>query len=113
MAFQRSLYSSMLITVCISMLTSPSLSLLFGGPDMIAKCFASVGDVPGCVEEIITSFLSIQLRLLGPQCCRAALDIDDGCWPNVFPFNPFFPPALKNFCSTTQAQLPPPSPQFP
>nr|XP_009595110.1 uncharacterized protein LOC104091470 [Nicotiana tomentosiformis]XP_016451382.1 PREDICTED: uncharacterized protein LOC107776079 [Nicotiana tabacum] len=115
MASPKTLYSTMLIILSMSIVSTPCFGQFLGllpnfggiGPDSITKCLTSVNDVPNCIEEIITSFLSIQLHLLGPQCCKAALDIDDGCWPKIFPFNPFFPPAIKSFCSA-EAQIPPP-----
>ncbi|KAK4727785.1 hypothetical protein R3W88_032702 [Solanum pinnatisectum] len=112
MTSPKALYSTMLISLLsISIVNAqffdgllPNFGGLlpnFGGlgPDSITTCLTSVNDVPNCVEEIITSFLSIQPHLIGPQCCEAALDITDECWPNFFPFNPFFPQAIRNFCS--------------
>uniref|UniRef100_A0A0V0GL80 Putative egg cell-secreted protein 1.2-like n=1 Tax=Solanum chacoense TaxID=4108 RepID=A0A0V0GL80_SOLCH len=120
-----SVYVYALIFLCISIEVSPSVSQLLGGegllpglggqldnglfPD-ISKCLASVFNVPGCVEEIITSFLTIRLRLIGPQCCKAVLDIHDSCWPKIFPFGSLFPLTLRSFCPI-QGPLPPTSPQ--
>ncbi|CAN4077204.1 unnamed protein product [Withania somnifera] len=111
-----SVYAYALILLCIFVEVSPSVSqgLLpgLGGPNDnglfpdISKCLASVLNVPGCVEEIITSFLSIKLRLIGPQCCKAVLDIEDSCLPKIFPFSSIFPLTLKSFCSI-QGSLPP------
>ncbi|KAM3328267.1 hypothetical protein P3S68_032959 [Capsicum galapagoense] len=115
-----SVYAYVLIFLCISIELSPSVSQLFGGgglspglggqignglfPD-ISKCLASVFNVPGCVEEVISSFLSIQPRLIGPQCCRAISDISDTCLPKILPFSSFIPLVLGNFCPI---QGPPP-----
>ncbi|MCD7472389.1 hypothetical protein HAX54_013619 [Datura stramonium] len=109
-----------LIFLCIFVEISPGVSQLLGGggllpglggqvdngllPD-ISKCLASVLNIPGCVEEIITSFLSIQPRLIGPQCCKAALDIEDSCWPKILPFSSLFRLTLGSFCSI-QGSLP-------
>lgn len=122
MTFQ---YAYALIFLCISIEISPSVSQLLGGegllpglggqldnglfPD-ISKCLASVFNVPGCVEEIITSFLTIRLRLIDPQCGIAVLDIHDSCWPKIFPFGSLFPLAFRSFCPI-QGSLPPTSPQ--
>ncbi|XP_059315964.1 uncharacterized protein LOC132066767 [Lycium ferocissimum] len=120
-----SVYAYALIFLCISMEVSPSVSQLLGGggllpglggqvgndilPD-ISKCLAMVLDVPGCVEEIITSFLSIQVRLIGPQCCKAALEFEDSCLPKILPLSSLFPFTLRNRCPI-QGSLPPTPPQ--
>nr|XP_009782409.1 PREDICTED: uncharacterized protein LOC104231154 [Nicotiana sylvestris] len=118
-----------LVFLCISIEVCPSIAQLLGGgllPDSgpgqvdnglfpdISKCLASVLNVPGCVEEILTSFLSIRFRLIGPQCCKAALDIEERCWPKIFPLSSLFPLTLRSFCSI-QGSLPPtfPPPQVP
>ncbi|KAK4376522.1 hypothetical protein RND71_002818 [Anisodus tanguticus] len=118
-------YAYALIFLCISIEVSPSVSQLLGGGDLlpglgdhvnngllpdIPKCLASVLNVPGCVEEIITSFLSIQPRLIGPQCCKAALEFEDNCLPKIFPLSSLFPFTLRSFCPN-QGTLPRPSPQ--
>ena len=120
-------YAYALIFLCISIEVSLSVSQLPGEggllpgpgaafPDIqisfpdISKCLASVLNVPGCVEEILTSFLKVQFRLIGPQCCKAALEIEDSCWPKILPFSSIFPLTLKSFCSI-QGSLPPPIPQ--
>lgn len=122
-----SVYTYIFIFLCISIKISPSISQLHGEggggggllpgsegqvdnvlfPD-ISKCVTSVLNVPGCVEEIVTSFLRVQPRLIGPQCCKAVLDIHDSCWPKIFPFSSLFPLTLKSFCSI-QGSLPPTS----
>lgn len=122
MTFQ---YAYALIFLCISIEISPSVSQLLGGEDLlpglggqldnglfpdISKCLASVFNVPGCVEEIITSFLTIRLRLIGPQCCKAVLEIHDSCWPKILPFGALLPLTLKSFCPI-QGSLPPSTPQ--
>ncbi|KAF3656189.1 putative F-box protein-like [Capsicum annuum] len=112
-----SVYAYALIFLCISIEVSPSvgggllpglgggglLPGLGGQPDNgllpdISKCLASVFNVPGCVEEVISSFLSIQPRLIGPQCCKAVLDISDTCLPKILPFSSVIPLTLRNFC---------------
>ncbi|XP_059315539.1 uncharacterized protein LOC132066193 [Lycium ferocissimum] len=121
-----SIYAYALIFLCISIEVSPSVSQLHGGDDLLPgldrqvsnslvldtqKCIASVLDVPGCVEEIITSLLSIQLRLIGPQCCKAALEFEDSCLPNIFPLSSLFPFTLRSLCPI-QGSLPPTPPQL-
>ncbi|KAI5679626.1 hypothetical protein M9H77_00853 [Catharanthus roseus] len=63
-------------------------------------CLVSFVNTQGCIQELIASFLSLQVHLLGPQCCKAAMAIDDNCWPKIFPLNPLFPPEVKNYCAT-------------
>ncbi|CAN4075817.1 unnamed protein product [Withania somnifera] len=118
-----SVYTYVLIFLCIFYEVFPGISQLHEGggllpslggridnslfPD-ISKCLASVLNVPGCVEEIITSFFSIKFQLIGPQCCKAVLDIEDSCLPKIFPFSSIFPLTLQSFCSI-QGSLPPTS----
>lgn len=117
-----SVYAYALIFLCISIGVSPSVSQLLGEgggllpslgnglfPD-ISDCLASVLDVPGCVEEIITSLLTIRLRLIGPQCCKVVLDIHESCWPMILPFGSVIPLTLRSFCPI-QGSLPPTTPQ--
>ncbi|XP_059315540.1 uncharacterized protein LOC132066194 [Lycium ferocissimum] len=108
-----SVYAYALIFLCMSIEVSPSVSQSLGGggllpglggqigndllPD-IPKCLATVLNVPGCVEEIITSFLSIQLRLISPQCCKAALEFEDSCLPKIFPLSSLFPFTIRSLC---------------
>ncbi|CAI9094948.1 OLC1v1030786C1 [Oldenlandia corymbosa var. corymbosa] len=61
-------------------------------------CLQAVLGTEGCVQELVSSFLSLQPRFLGPECCKASVTVDDNCWPKIFPLNPFFPPLLKSFC---------------
>ncbi|PHU02182.1 hypothetical protein BC332_27433 [Capsicum chinense] len=119
-----SAYAYALIFLCISIEVSPSVSQLLGVGDLlpgpgvafpdilisfpdISKCLESAINVPGCVEEILTSFLKVQYRLIGPQCCKAALDIEDSCWIKILPFSSIFPLTLKSFCSI-EGSFPPP-----
>ncbi|KAL5787417.1 hypothetical protein ACOSP7_004366 [Xanthoceras sorbifolium] len=36
--------------------------------------------IQGCVQDIITSLLSHQVRLIGPACCKALNEGDDKCF---------------------------------
>ncbi|KAK4729213.1 hypothetical protein R3W88_022201 [Solanum pinnatisectum] len=118
-----SVYTYTLIFLCISIKISPSISQLLRGGGLlpssegqvdnvlfrdISKCVASVLNVSGSVEEIITSFLRTQLRLISPQCCKVVLDIHYSCWLKIFPFSSLFPLTFKRFCSI-QGSLPPTS----
>ncbi|KAK2661350.1 hypothetical protein Ddye_007883 [Dipteronia dyeriana] len=67
----------------------------------IIECWSSLADIEGCVLEIYQSILNTGLiGKIGPTCCKAVTEINDKCWPKIFPFNLFFPPLLKSTCST-------------
>ncbi|KAF6160077.1 hypothetical protein GIB67_025740 [Kingdonia uniflora] len=68
----------------------------------VQQCLSSLQSVEGCVQEVITSFLSFQVRLVGPVCCKAIVELKDSCWPKIFLLNPYFPPMVKKYCSTTK-----------
>ncbi|KAI5679625.1 hypothetical protein M9H77_00852 [Catharanthus roseus] len=108
----RKIYAVILIISCLTILASPC----FGTIDLIGlgfglpignPCLVSFVNTQGCIQELIASFLSLQVHLIGPQCCKAAMAIDDNCWPKIFPLNPLFPPEIKNYCATI---IPLPSP---
>lgn len=93
------------VVLCLSIWAAPC----FGTLDLLSlgfgvtlgnPCLESFVSTQGCVEELAFSFLSLQAHLLGPQCCKSALTIDDNCWPKIFPMNPIFPPQVKNYCMT-------------
>ncbi|GFP80801.1 hypothetical protein PHJA_000223400, partial [Phtheirospermum japonicum] len=77
-------------------------------PD-VQQCLSPILAVPGCLNQLIDSSLTLQPQLLGPPCCNAFLQIDQNCWPKMFPLNPAFPPSLKYYC----LGLPPPRPDTP
>ncbi|KAK1550324.1 hypothetical protein Q3G72_017265 [Acer saccharum] len=101
-------FSIALILACVFMVIAPGsaaepsteFTALFGKDPDVMQCLSTLQSVQGCVQEIITSFLSHQVQLIGPACCKALNKVDDKCWPKVFPFDPFFPPLLKNYCAT-------------
>ncbi|KAJ9548701.1 hypothetical protein OSB04_021244 [Centaurea solstitialis] len=62
--------------------------------------FLSIGD---CFLEARRAFRSGETRILpGPVCCRAAQELNSGCWPKYFGFNPFYPIVLQIYCSGYQ-----------
>ncbi|CAI9777713.1 unnamed protein product [Fraxinus pennsylvanica] len=65
------------------------------------QCLRSVVTIPRCTEELILSIFSLEIELLGPECCDALLNVDDKCWPKNLPVNPFFPATIKNYCLST------------
>lgn len=98
----------------------------FNGPEA-DKCLATFKNTPNCVQEIFGSlfkipfnFIGAPFHSIGPQCCKVVRDIEDNCWPKIFPISPLFPLTLKNLCNSQgqgQGQAPseqqPPSPPSP
>ncbi|EOA36609.1 hypothetical protein CARUB_v10011817mg [Capsella rubella] len=76
-----------------------------GLPD-IAKCWSSVMNIPGCITEISQAILTGKFGSIGPACCKAFLEGEANCMPKI-PFNPFFPPMLKEQCSKIAGAVPP------
>ncbi|KAL3532270.1 hypothetical protein ACH5RR_005791 [Cinchona calisaya] len=102
-----------LVVLCLAIWAAPCI----GTVDLIGvgfglPCLQAVVSTQGCIEELVTSFLSLQSRILGPECCKALIGVDDNCWPKIFPLNPFFPPLLKSFCTgiANQPLIPPAAP---
>ncbi|EOA15254.1 hypothetical protein CARUB_v10028653mg [Capsella rubella] len=75
-----------------------------GMPDL-TKCWSTVMDLPGCLAEIRQAVMTGKFWTVGPACCKAFLDAEANCTPNL-PFNPFFPPMLKQQC---MKNAPPPT----
>ncbi|CAN8248228.1 unnamed protein product [Cochlearia groenlandica] len=65
----------------------------------LTKCWSSIFAVKGCVTEIYKSVSTGKFGNVGPMCCKAFVDVDEKCWPQMFPMNPFFPRLLRNQCS--------------
>ncbi|XP_017982564.1 PREDICTED: uncharacterized protein LOC18588861 [Theobroma cacao] len=74
----------------------------------VAECWSSLTNSNGCLLQIFKSLPSGQIGAIGPACCKAITEIKDNCWPKLFPFNPFFPPLLKNFCAQIGGLAPAP-----
>ncbi|KAI3443909.1 hypothetical protein Pfo_000574 [Paulownia fortunei] len=90
--------------------TPPDVGL---GLSQIPACLKTTTSVPGCIKELISSVLSFQFQFLTPSCCTALLQVEENCWPKIFPLNPLVPPLLiKIICTSVQAQplSPPPPP---
>ncbi|KAK1359261.1 hypothetical protein POM88_043735 [Heracleum sosnowskyi] len=84
-----------LIIICVLTVTPEGQGTL----QLVDDCLSTIGDIPGCVEEVITSFLTLQITI-GPQCCKALLDVEDNCWSQVFPLiTSTFPLCLRSFCT--------------
>lgn len=84
-----------LVTICVLVLTPRSQGSL-----LVDNCLASLNDVPGCLQEVLSSFLTIRIHI-GPACCKALLEIEDKCWSKAFPYiTPTYPFLIRTFCST-------------
>ncbi|RZC78005.1 hypothetical protein C5167_002188 [Papaver somniferum] len=76
---------------------------------VVGEClFSKLRSVERCKKEVVTFFATLQVQIIGKSCCKAIIDITEGCWSSIFPFNPFFPSLLKNYCMPLLAF--PPSP---
>ncbi|KAI3995449.1 hypothetical protein MKX01_006671 [Papaver californicum] len=85
------------------MVSSKQVDQVFG------EClFSKLRSVEQCEKEVLTFFTTLQVQSIGKSCCKAIIDITEGCWSSAFPFNPFFPSLLKNYCMPLLAF--PPSP---
>ncbi|KAK3222725.1 hypothetical protein Dsin_009750, partial [Dipteronia sinensis] len=56
---------------------TPEFPPLFGKDPNVVKCLSTHQSVKGCIQEIITSFLSRQVKLIGPACCKVLNEVDD------------------------------------
>ncbi|KAK1357118.1 hypothetical protein POM88_050374 [Heracleum sosnowskyi] len=84
-----------LVIICVLVVTPKTQGL-----SVFNKCFSTLNDIPGCFQEVLSSFLSIQIKI-GPDCCKALLDIEDYCWSKAFPYiTPSFPVLLRTFCKS-------------
>lgn len=121
-----SLFYALALVACISIMAAPTLAhlpdgralgWLGGGVDSpaIEQCLEGIRGVQGCIQELISSFFSLQPQTIGPACCKAFLDVDETCLPKIFPFHLDFFANLKNDCvsgddSPTTPDLSPPPP---
>ncbi|KAK4431794.1 hypothetical protein Salat_0941500 [Sesamum alatum] len=114
-----SLIHALVFIACTSALATSGLAHLLdnlgflgggGGVVKVNQCLNVVLGVRGCLRELIFYVLSLQPRLLDPACCKAFLQIDEGCWPKVFPLNSASLPSVESYCTGIQgrSQTPPP-----
>lgn len=86
-----------------------SLPSIFGGSigngsgnnsELARKCFPDLGDGEACMAEIFGSFFNRQITI-GPECCKAIVEIDEDCTQAVFELfsNSFFSSSVKQFCT--------------
>ncbi|KAF9619313.1 hypothetical protein IFM89_006500 [Coptis chinensis] len=66
---------------------------------------SKVSLIVACVAKsvIAPTIAHGRVGLLGPGCCNAIKEISTSCWPAMFPFNPLFPPLLRQYCANVQS----------
>lgn len=111
---------ALLVATCIAMLVqsgqlpqTPGLAIPPGwGSGDVLKCWSSLANTEGCVTSIFSSIFSLNFNSIAPACCKAFVAIDAGCFHLMFPWNPFFPQLLNDFCARIEggARGVPPSP---
>ncbi|GFS35697.1 egg cell-secreted-like protein [Actinidia rufa] len=109
------IYSAALLVAIVSIFVAPTLAQILGGvggPRGLpgTDCMASLKVIEGCVQAFMTSVLRAQIQQIGSVCCRAFLNVSDNCLPEMFPYNPSFPPLFKSYCTTQGQSMSPPSP---
>ncbi|CAN6841573.1 hypothetical protein Bca52824_045869 [Brassica carinata] len=97
----------LIVTLCATILLQPGLAEVQvtpqftsfpGSPIDLTKCWSSLFSAEDCVIDIYKFSVTGKFGI-NQACCKAFMDMDDKCWPKMFPFNPFFRPLLKNSCS--------------
>lgn len=84
-----------LVIICLLVVTPKS-----EGASVFNKCLKTINDIPGCFQEILSSFLTIRIKI-GPDCCKALLNIEDNCWSQAFPYiTSTYPSLLRAFCKS-------------
>ncbi|CAA7049091.1 unnamed protein product [Microthlaspi erraticum] len=105
---QALLATFLVVTLCATTFVKPALAQLPtipgfpsipGSPVDLTKCWSSLLNVQGCVMEIFKFAFTGKFENVGAMCCKEFMEVDAKCWPQMFPFNPFFPPLLKDGCS--------------
>ncbi|CAN6809366.1 hypothetical protein Bca4012_003598 [Brassica carinata] len=80
---------------------------IFGGiigrdnhSELARRCFPDLGDGEACMAEIFGSFFNRQITI-GPECCKAIVEIDEDCTQAVFKqfSDSLFTSSVKQFCS--------------
>ena len=124
MAVSKQMAQALLAAACIAMLVqsglaqfqlpqTPGLTVPPGwGSGDVLKCWSSLANTEGCVTSIFSSIFSLNFNSIAPACCKAFVAIDAGCFHIMFPWNPFFPQLLNDFCARIEgsARGVPPSP---
>ncbi|KAK3133633.1 hypothetical protein QOZ80_6AG0539060 [Eleusine coracana subsp. coracana] len=70
-------------------------------PPAAVACWKSILASENCVDDILESLAKLELRV-SKVCCSVLEKIGDKCILDAFssfPFNPLFPPLVKQVCS--------------
>ncbi|KAJ9557888.1 hypothetical protein OSB04_012502 [Centaurea solstitialis] len=98
------------VTLCLASLTSQGLGQ--GSPSIsnkasIMQCWSALFDLGFCYGIISRAAQTGRLDAdFGPTCCKAATSMNSGCWPKIFPYNPFFPLTLQIICFSKTSTSP-------
>lgn len=84
-----------LVIICVLVVTPKT-----QGKSVFNKCYSTINDIPGCFQEVMSSFLTFRIKI-GPDCCKALLHLEDNCWSVAFPYiTPSYPSLLRTFCKS-------------
>lgn len=95
------LYASILVLVYVLMISPKGHGQ--GGMFEGYLCLQTLEEVPGCFQDVIHSVVNLEITILGPNCCKAVLDIDRDCWRQFFPLihDLTIPLSLRTYCNVT------------
>ncbi|CAN1355131.1 hypothetical protein LINPERPRIM_LOCUS43617 [Linum perenne] len=91
---------SMTTTTTTTGTSSSSMSMCRPGmlrPELAAKCWLAIFEVPLCVFQIVDVFEGGSIFKVGRACCHAFIDLTDECKIEVFQHSKLFP-VIENFC---------------
>lgn len=78
----------------------------------LQKCWSYLEQKPKCLMQIHGSLFNGQFKGISPTCCNVTAELNNDCWPILFPFHPFFPPLLKTICAHSSGLVAPTNTQF-
>ncbi|KAK1400064.1 hypothetical protein POM88_009927 [Heracleum sosnowskyi] len=99
------LYATILVLICVLRMSPRG----HGQPGIFEGyiCLQTLEEVPGCFQDAIHAVVNLEIRVLGPACCKAVLDIDRDCWRQFFPLihDLTIPLQLRTYCNITANPL--------
>ncbi|KAI3714901.1 hypothetical protein L6452_21862 [Arctium lappa] len=91
------------LTLWLASLTSQGLaqgSPFISSKASILECWSALFDLGFCYGIFARAARTGEIESdVGPTCCKAATSMNSGCWPKIFPYNPFYPLFLQIICS--------------
>lgn len=68
--------------------------------ELARRCFPDLGDGEACMAEIFGSFSNRQITI-GPECCKAIVEVDEDCTQAVFKqfSDALFTSSVQQICS--------------